>query len=1551
MTKKLFKNKLLSVILTVMLSLLALQNVQAQCTFGVPATAPNRTPLVPAIGYLFFAQSFTPSCTAKINTITFNFDATCSDFRNYTQSGVFLKIKNAITGEVIGEGIFANGFNFTNQIYPNSTLVADFSCSNSTLISGTSYVWEFQITDSIDSHFGLSGGVNFGNTTAGTTYAGGDMYSDGDIDSGSDFKGWSVAMATTATTTNAIIPNITTASACGSYTWPANATTYTASGTYPSSPTCAYQELHLTITPPAGQTQATAIEVNSSDYTTTGNNLASNCFINAVGDLGREVWYKVNRQICKGGLSANTCTGTDFDSTIVVYDTDGTTVLNPSEYCTNEDGFPRGTVTSLDISEKAFVYVVVESASATAQGNYSLTITQTDGGLINPTFDQVAAITSGATLSPLPTTSLNGIPGTWTPALNNTATTIYTFTPSAAYTCALEAYMSITVNAAITAPTANAQTFCGSTTVASLEATGATGNTLIWYNVATGGTALASSTAITASGTYYVSQSDGTNESTRTSVAITISPNNTTTSTAVACGTYFWMESEQTYNVSGIYTSGFGCNLKTLLLTITMQPEQPIGLACYQTAVLNTTFCEWTITGTQPAQPTLACYQTATFNNDICAWEVTGTPPTQPTANAQSFCGSTTVASLAATATSGYTLNWYSAATGGTALASSTAITTSGTYYVSQSIGTCESTRTSVAVIINPIPPALGVLASAINLLPGSIIDDFTFYTDNLVSGATYGWYDSLTAVSGSYITDIETPLVSGTTYYISQIVNGCESPRTGMTVTLSTTPSAPITYEQSFCGNTTVGSLDAITFNGNGTVWYATATGGTALASSTPITTSGTYYAAQINGTMEGPRASSMVTVTNLSAPIASAQSFCGSTTVASLVATSSTGNTLNWYNSTGSLLASTTAISTSGTYYVSQTDGNCESPTTDVVVTITPNSDTTTIESACGIYTWAVNGTTYTTSGTYTYVSCGTKTLILTITPDTSTTSTVASCGSYFWIESEQTYTTSGTYTSGSGCSIKTLNLTITPSTTNSTTASACGSYTWSVNGTTYSTSGTYTSTTGCATEELVLTITPNTTNTTTASACDSYTWSVNGTTYTTSGTYTSTTGCATEELVLTITPSTTNSTTASACDSYIWAVNSTTYTTSGTYTSTSGCATEELVLTITPSTTNTTTASACGSYTWSVNGTTYFTSGTYTSVSGCTTEQLALTITPDTSTSLTESACGSYFWIESEQTYTTSGTYTSGSGCSIKSLNLTITPSTTNSTTASACGSYTWSVNGTTYSTSGTYTSTTGCATEELVLTITPNTTNTTTASACDSYTWSVNGTTYSTSGTYTAVSSCGTEELVLTITPSTTNSTTASACDSYIWAVNGTTYTESGTYTVVDGCDEQILALTILSPIDNTVTNNGTTLSANQTGATYQWIDCNNSNSAIVGETNQTFTPSASGSYAVVVSNGTCSVTSGCQTITVLATNQFDFNNSILATPNPFDTSFAIKNTIEGTITIYDAVGKTIRIEKLNIGTTSFDLSRYSSGIYLVKFNDSDNNSKLFKMIKR
>ena len=409
-----------------------------------------------------------------------------------------------------------------------------------------------------------------------------------------------------------------------------------------------------------------------------------------------------------------------------------------------------------------------------------------------------------------------------------------------------------------------------------------------------------------------------------------------------------------------------------------------------------------------------------------------------------------------------------------------------------------------------------------------------------------------------------------------------------------------------------------------------------------------------------------------NLSAPTSPAnQSFCSAATVSDLSASplyiSPQIASILWYDTpTGGTALNPTILITSGTYYASQMVNGCESATrAATTVTITPSTTNTTPISACGTYTWANNGQTYTVSGTYTgtTTNCITETLNLTITPSTTNTSPISACGTYTWANNGQTYTTSGIYSgTTTNCITETLNLTIIPSTINTTLISACGIYTWLNNSQTYTVSGVYSGTTAnCVTETLNLTIIPNTTNTTLISACGTYTWLNNGQTYTASGTYTGTTiNCVTQTIDLTIIPSTINTTPIGACGTYTWANNGQTYTASGTYTgTTTNCITETLNLTITPNTTNTTPISSCGTYTWANNGQTYTTSGVFNgTTTNCITQVLNLSITPNSSFTSSVSECDSYTWLNNGQTYTASGIFNGTTlNCVLQVLSLVI------------------------------------------------------------------------------------------------------------------------------------------------------------------------------------------------------------------------------------------------------------------------------------------------------
>ncbi|SDW50573.1 T9SS type B sorting domain-containing protein [Flavobacterium degerlachei] len=84
-----------------------------------------------------------------------------------------------------------------------------------------------------------------------------------------------------------------------------------------------------------------------------------------------------------------------------------------------------------------------------------------------PTFTAVAPICSGEALAALPSQSINSINGTWSPTLNNTTTTEYTFTPNTGQ-CANTAKLTIVVNQKTTPTFTAAAPICAGGTIAAL---------------------------------------------------------------------------------------------------------------------------------------------------------------------------------------------------------------------------------------------------------------------------------------------------------------------------------------------------------------------------------------------------------------------------------------------------------------------------------------------------------------------------------------------------------------------------------------------------------------------------------------------------------------------------------------------------------------------------------------------------------------------------------------------------------------------------------------------------------------------------------------------------------------------------------------------------------------------------------------------------------------------------------------------------------------------------------------------------------------------------
>lgn len=100
-----------------------------------------------------------------------------------------------------------------------------------------------------------------------------------------------------------------------------------------------------------------------------------------------------------------------------------------------------GTWTPAFNNMSATTYTFAPNAGSCAT---STTLTVNVNPSVTPSFDAIAPICAGSTFT-IPITSNNGISGTWAPALNNLATTTYTFTPTPPANCANSTNITVVV--------------------------------------------------------------------------------------------------------------------------------------------------------------------------------------------------------------------------------------------------------------------------------------------------------------------------------------------------------------------------------------------------------------------------------------------------------------------------------------------------------------------------------------------------------------------------------------------------------------------------------------------------------------------------------------------------------------------------------------------------------------------------------------------------------------------------------------------------------------------------------------------------------------------------------------------------------------------------------------------------------------------------------------------------------------------------------------------------------------------------------------------------
>ncbi|KAA0990897.1 Ig-like domain-containing protein [Dyadobacter aurulentus] len=319
--------------------------------------------------------------------------------------------------------------------------------------------------------------------------------------------------------------------------------------------------------------------------------------------------------------------------------------------------------------------------------------------------------------------------------------------------------------------------------------------------------------------------------------------------------------------------------------------------------------------------------------------------PAAPTVTAEVIVQQGEAATLTATGTS---LLWYDAETGGNAGATKPVPDTSTpgkkSYFVSQTVGTCESDRAEIVVtVIACMAPAKPTVSNKTY----EVGDNAPVLT---AVGTNLKWYEN--ATGGSALASAPKPATTtaGTTkYYVSQTnASGCESERAEIVVTVSacTPPAKPTVSNKTYEVGDNAPVLTAV---GTNLKWYENATGGPALASAPKpaTTTAGTtkYYVSQTNASgCESERAEIVVTVSACTPPAKPTVSNKTYEVGDNAPVLTAVGTNLKWYeNATGGpALASAPkpSTTTAGTkkYYVSQTNASgCESERAEITVTIT--------------------------------------------------------------------------------------------------------------------------------------------------------------------------------------------------------------------------------------------------------------------------------------------------------------------------------------------------------------------------------------------------------------------------------------------------------------------------------------------------------------------------------------------------------------------------------------------------------------------------------------
>lgn len=294
-------------------------------------------------------------------------------------------------------------------------------------------------------------------------------------------------------------------------------------------------------------------------------------------------------------------------------------------------------------------------------------------------------------------------------------------------------------------------------------------------------------------------------------------------------------------------------------------------------------------------------------------------------------------------------------------------------------------------------------------------------------------------------------------------------------------------------------------------------------------------------------------------------------------------------------------------------------------------------------------------------------------------------------------------------------------------------------------------------------------------------------------------------------------------------------------------------------------------------------------------------------------------------------------------------------------SPSGNQIWSLSGTYFDTIRNFS---GCDSFITVnLNIHSNTSSIMSVAACDSHVSPSGNYIWSNSGMYfdTIPNAVGCDSFVtinLTINNNSATTVSYTGCQSFQSPSGNFTWTSSGVYTDTlansVGCDSVITVNLTIDSVNTSVIDLGIQLVAVASGVNYQWVDCNNNYAYISGATSQSFTATSNGSYAVIVTQNSCSDTSNCFTINTIGLTRNSFGDIVRIYPNPTSKNLVIdlgKSFSKVSIEVRNLQGQIVSAtDYSSTNKISFDIDG-PNGFYFLEIAIDDENRAMFSVIKR